>query len=129
MIHDVLFPPPKSPVFVLFRVLVSSSSKSMLHPVQSPVSSSSKSSSILSKSSPLLFLRVPFLSLRPLLSSQSPLTSSSNSRARPLHPLSSSSVLSPPPPPRIIEKQRNDTKPSRRSWLWVVPKWNMIPIR
>ena len=26
-------------------------------------------------------------------------------------------------------KQRNDTKPSRRSWLWSVPKWNMILFR
>ena len=70
----------------------------------------------------------------------------SDSRSLPLRPLPSSSVLSPPPPipaPVLSEsssilfrhlpsssssqrKQRNDTKPSRRSWLWVVPKWNMI---
>ena len=44
----------------------------------------------------------------------------------PRSPRSSGFVLS-PPLPLIQRKQRNDTKPSRRSWLWwCVPKWNMI---
>ena len=115
MIHDSLFSPPQSPFFVLskslflppqslgfvlFRVLVSPFSKSRFLPS----------------------LSVPFLSLRPL---------------------PSSFVLSPPPIlvpvlsvlflplqvlshplPQSQRKQRNDTKPSRRSWF--VPKWNMI---
>ena len=71
-----------------------------------------------------VLLKVQFSTSRkpcfhPLPSSQSPLQSS---------PFSSESrfVLSPPLPPRI-RKQRNDTKPSRRSRLvWSVPKWNMI---
>ena len=117
MIPDSLFPPPQSPFFVLskslflppqslgfvlFRVLVSPFSKSRFLPS----------------------LSVPFL---------------------PLRPLPSSFVLSPPPilvpvlsvlflplqvlstpPPQSQRKQRNDTKPSRRSWLWwLVLKWNM----
>ena len=119
MIPDFLFSPPQSPFFFLLRVLVLSCSEFLFRP-----------------------LRVPF-------------SSSSKSRVRPLHPLPSSSILSHPPPqipvpvlsdysscpPRFLfhplkvlspplppsqRKQRNDQKPSRRSWWLVVPKWNMI---
>ena len=108
-----LFRPSQSLGFVLFRVLVSPSSKSRFLPS----------------------LSVPFLPLRPLPSSRSPLPSSSKSRARPLRftflpfrPLpflsKSSSVLFHPPQ---SQKKRNDTKPSRRSWLvWLVLKWNIV---
>lgn len=95
MIPDSLFSSSQSPCFSLLKVPFSSFS-------QCPVSSS-PSSSILSKSSPIL-LKFPFPSspipvpILPVL----------------FHPLK---VLS-PPLPRIIEKQRNDPKPSRRSWLW-----------
>ena len=104
MIPDSIFLPPQSLVFVsskslfrssqslgfvLFRVIVSPSSKSRFLPSLSvpflplrPLSSSSKSS-------PLL-LRVPCPSSP---SSQSPLPSS-DSRSRPLHPLPSSFALS-----------------------------------
>ena len=108
MIPDSLFSPSQSPVFALLKVLVSPSSKSWFCSVPSP-------------------LRVPF-------------PSSSDSRFflsilfRPPSPVpvlpDSSSILSkssPTPLPQSQRKQRNDTKPSRRSWLvWLVPKWNMI---
>ena len=115
------------PFFLLLKVLVSSWSESrfdLLKVLVSPFSKfrffllrvhfpSSPSSSFLpdSRSRPL----------RPLPSSQSPLPSSSESRSHPLRftfPSSSSSpilfVLSHPIPPSQ-RKQRNDTKPSRRS--------------
>lgn len=85
MIPDSLFPPPQSPCFVLFRVLVSpfSESRFFFLRVHSP---SSPSSSFISKSSPIL-LRVPLPSSpipvpvlsRPLSSSRSPLPSSPSS--------------------------------------------------
>ena len=117
MIPVFLFSPPQSPVFVsskslflLLKVLVLSCSESLCLPPKSPVSSFSQCPVSSSPSSSILFRPLP----------------SSNSRPHPLrvlfHPLK---VLSPPPPP-IQRKQRNDPKPSRRSWLWVVPKWNMI---
>ena len=107
------FCPVPSPCFSLFKVSFSSSSpspvsvlsESRFRPlrVQCP---SSPSSSVLSKSSPVLLkspcpsspIPVPVLSIL-CHSSQSPLPSSSSSQKR---------------------KQRNDTKPSRRSWFGVV---------
>ena len=109
MIPDSHFPLPQSPFFFF--------SKSWFCPVPSPCFS---------------LLKVPFSSF-----SQCPVSSSPSSsllfRPLPSSPIHVSilsvlflplQVLSPPPPQS--QKQRNDTKPSRRSWLWLVPKWNMI---
>ena len=96
------FLPPKSPVPLLFH---SSSVLSVLFP-------------------PLKVLSLPPPIPVPILSKSSPLLP--DSRFHPLRPLPSSFVLSLPPPPSQ-RKQRNDTKPSRRSWLWSVPKLN-IPL-
>ena len=105
-----LFRPSQSPIFSLSK----SSVRPPLHPLpssQSPLPSSDSRSRSPQSPVPVL-LKAPF-------------PSSSESRSRPLPSYQSPlKVLSPPPPPRIIEKQRNDTKPSRRSW-WCVPKWNM----
>ena len=116
-----LFLHSQSPVFFLLKVLVSFCSE--------PRSFLSKSLFPSSQSPCFLHLRFPF-------------PSSSDSRARPpqspvssppllrfpSHPLRVLShplkVLSLPPPPPSQRKQRNDTKPSRRSWL--VPKWNIV---
>ena len=97
-----LFLPSRKHVFRPLGSLVSIISKSRCP--------SSNSSFFLSKSSPIL----PDSRVRPLPSSQSPLPSS---------PIPVP-VLSHPPPPSQ-RKQRNDTKPSRRS-LWLVPKWNIV---
>ena len=73
MIHDSLFSPSQSPVFVLFRVLVSPSSKSRFRSLKVPFSSHLK---VLSHPPPS---PAPVLSDsrdRPLPSSQSPLPSS-----------------------------------------------------
>ena len=97
-----LFLPSRKHVFRPLGSLVSIISKSRCP--------SSNSSFFLSKSSPIL----PDSRVRPLPSSQSPLPSSTI----PVPVLSH-------PPPTSQRKQRNDTKPSRRS-VWLVPKWNMI---
>ena len=104
MIPDSLFSPPQSPFFFLLRVPFSSSSKSLFLPSPSPVPP----------------LRVPLPTLQFIFL---PLKVLSHP---PRSPRSPGFVPSPPLPPRI-RKQRNDPKPSRRSWLvWSVPKWNMI---
>lgn len=121
MIPDSLFSPPQSLCFVLFKVLVSSCSESRSLPVQSPVFLPPQS-----------HVPVLFIPLRPLSSSRSPLPilpdSSSHPPRFPFPSYLSSSILSvlSPPLPLSQRKQRNDTKPSRRSWWWFVPKWNMI---
>ena len=116
------FRPSPSPVSVLSESSVPL--KVLSHPPQSSVPvllrvpcPSSPSSSIISKSSPLL-PDSRARPLRPLPSSQSPLPSS----PIPVPVLSTLflplKVLSPPLSPS--QKQRNDTKPSRRSWWLVV---------
>ena len=93
MIPDSLFRPPQSPVFVLFRVLVSPFSKSRFFFLKVLFSSSpsscllSKSSPVLSKSSVISNPRSPppkVLShpLRPLPSSSKP-KNSGTTRSRP----------------------------------------------
>lgn len=99
MIHDSLFSPPQSPCFVLLKVLVSPSSKSLFRPGQSPVflppqspwflllKVTCPSSPIPVSSSPSSFVLLQVLSPpprftfpsspSPLPSSQSPLPSSS----------------------------------------------------
>lgn len=105
MIHDVLFSPPQSPIFVLLKVSF------LLSP--SPCFALLKVSFLLPPS-PFPILSVLFLHLKVL----------SHPPPSPAPILSDSSpilfVLS-PPPPQSQRKQRNDTKPSRRSrWLVVV---------
>ena len=104
MIPDSLFSSPQSKGFSLLKVPFPSSPKSLFLPSPSPVPP----------------LRVPLPTLQFIFL---PLKVLSHP---PRSPRSSGFVLSPPLPPSQ-RKQRNDTKPSRRSWLvWSVPKWNMI---
>ena len=146
-----LFLPVRSPVFVLSKALFLPPQSPVAHP---PIPLSSSQSPLPSSPIPVsvLFHHLKVLS-HPPRSPRSPGFVLSNSRSRPLRPLPSSpsplsssefrsrhlrvpfpsssvlfhplKVLSPPLPPSQ-RKQRNDPKPSRRSWLWVVPKWNMI---
>lgn len=116
MIPDFLFSPSQSPVFSLLKVLVSPSQSPCFALLKVPFSPSSKSR--------FFFLRVTFSSSpSPLPSSQSPLPSSPIPVPFLSVLLLPLKVLFPPLPPSQ-RKQRNDTKPSRRSW-WLVPKWNI----
>lgn len=89
---------------------------SLFSPPQSPVFVLSESLFLPPQSPCFVLVRVPFTSC-----SESRFPPSSKPRSRPLHSSPSSFFLL-----LAKEKQRNDTKPSRRSRGGFVPKWNIL---
>lgn len=136
MIHDVLFYPPQSPVFALFKDLFLHSQSPGFVLVKVPFSSSSKSLFRPPQSPGFVLVRVPFSVLSnsrflplkvPFLSSPSPFPILSV-LFPPLKVLSPSSSSSQSPLPSSYSKpkktaERHEAVPP--FGVWLVPKWNI----